>query len=280
MYLGKWCKNPDANRSLSGVLEFGILSCILVSSEFFCLILLNSSICYLLLYSTPLVGTRKYSCSCQARDNAKFLCWGRPIPICFCSVPPFSLKRTIPFFFVIVKVIIANFSALIPKCLWGVSPHLETMALLFPLPGITPSQTQDDACEFIISCLWGEINYFPLYRLRNSLHQYSFSLACFNGLNFPPQGQCKSYIEFVGIAKPCIEERWEDCYCCNNQHINMCSSLTVTKGFCRISLHWFFIFSTFSFGRPGVIFWESSRNSRFDVGPSNDFCALFKSPKF
>ena len=137
MYLGKWCKNPDANRSLSGVLELGILSCILVSSEFFCLILLNSSICYLLLYSTPLVGTRKYSCSCQARDNAKFLCWGRPIPIFCCSVPPFSLKRTIPFFFVIVKVIIANFSALIPKCLWGVSPHLETMALLFLLPGIT-----------------------------------------------------------------------------------------------------------------------------------------------
>ena len=198
----------------------------------------------------------------------------------FLLCPPIFIKKDNPFLLCYSKSHYCQFFCFNSKMFMRSFPSPWNHGPLVPSTWHHTSQPQDDACEFIISCTGGKINYFPLYRLRNCLHQYSFSLAYFKGLNFPPQGQCKSYIEFVGIEKPCIEERWEDCYCCNNQPINMCSSLTVTKDFCRISLHWFFIFSTFSFGRPRVIFWESPRNSRFDVGPSTDFWALFKRPKF
>ena len=75
-----------------------------------------------------------------------------------------------------------------------------------------------------------------------------------------------------------LEELWK----CNGS-INFLNFLTRASDFCKSSVHWVFIFPTFSCARLSVIFCESSNtatNSKVDGRSSINFWVLIKNPKF
>ena len=75
-----------------------------------------------------------------------------------------------------------------------------------------------------------------------------------------------------------LEELWK-----YNGPINFLNFLTHASDFCKSSVHWVFIFPTFSCASLSVIFCESSNtatNSKVDGRSSINFWVLIKNPKF
>ena len=191
----------------------------------------------------------------------------------------------IPFFFVIVKVIIANLAAFSSSThLREVSSPSETMGLLLFALGMMPQTLGWCIWTFYLLRLGEKLRTSPLYRLIFCIHQCSSPLTCFDRLNCPSREDleiipwicscCKVlYCSGAGRTASAVDD---------NLPINLLSSLAVTSDSFRNSLHWFFIFSTFSCGRLNVIFCDSPntvRNSKVDVGSNIDFWELIKNFK-